>query len=271
MSFPDPNAPFVAGNGPGEYPMTNYAPGRVPTWGPAAQRWTSPLSGRFAVLAVLKCVGLMIGYVVALVIALLVVSVVRDTGSSVALAILILLGSSIVMLTGIWAFIIAPLRGRWDLIGWKAPAHSMAHLLWQIPLVIVTALTAEIAVIAPFTSAESSDGAIEDILVGTPLPVVAIGVILVCGVVPIWEELFFRGVLFGVLRTRFGRWAAVLVGGAVFALVHGVLVGFPYLATVGICLCIMAEWYRSVVPGIILHSVNNALVVLALLTVAGAG
>lgn len=252
-------------------PLSSNDAGQAFTWGPAQQRWVSPLSGRFAVLAVVKCVALLVAYFVAIVVALLAVSFVRDSASSIALAILILFGTSAVMLVGILAFIVAPLGGRWDLIGWKPPAHSMAHLLWQIPSVIVAALIVQVAITAPFTSAEPSEGAVEDILVGTSLPVVAIGVILVCGVVPVWEELFFRGVIFGSLRTRLGRWGAVAGAGCAFALCHGVLVGFPYLAVVGVSLCILAEWYRSVVPGIILHSVNNALVVLTLLTLSGAG
>ncbi|MBB1040993.1 CPBP family intramembrane metalloprotease, partial [Dietzia sp. Cai40] len=41
------------------------------------------------------------------------------------------------------------------------------------------------------------------------------------------------------------------------------------LLVVGISLCVMAQWYRSIVPGIVLHGVNNA-VVFAGVVAAGA-
>ena len=269
MFHPDQDSRF-AGGGPRQ-PVPIDAPARVSMWGPPSARWISPLDGKFGVLAVLKIIALVAGYFAALVFALFVVSFFREGASTTALLIIVLLGSSVVMGIGMWAFVVSPLGGRWDVIGWRPPARSMWNLLWQIPLVIVSALIVQISVIAPFTSAEPAQGSAEDVLVGTSLPVVAIGVILICGVVPVWEELFFRGVVFGMIRTRLGRWGGAALAGCVFALVHLVAVGFPYLAVVGFSLCILAEWYRSVVPGIILHSVNNALVVITLLTAAGAG
>ena len=44
----------------------------------------------------------------------------------------------------------------------------------------------------------------------------------------------------------------------------------PYLLVVGISLCAMAEWYRSIVPGIVLHGVNNAVVFTGIIA-AGSG
>lgn len=270
MFQPSKDQRYASGGGPHQ-PAPVAATVRPPTWGPASARWSSPLGGKFGVLAVLKIVALVVGYFAALIFALFVVSFVRDGASTTALFILVLLGSSVVMGIGMWAFVVSPLGGRWDVIGWGPPARSMWNLLWQIPLVIVSALIVQIAVIAPFTSAEPAQGSVEDVLVGTSLPVVAIGVTLICGVVPVWEELFFRGVVFGMIRTRLGRWGGAALAGCVFAIVHLVAVGFPYLAVIGFSLCIMAEWYRSVVPGIILHSVNNALVAITLLTAAAAG
>lgn len=270
MYHPNQGQRYAAGAG-FQQPAPVAAPMRPPIWGPASARWSSPLGGKFGVFAVLKVVALFVGYFAALICALFAVSLFRDGLSTTALFIAILLGSSMVMGIGMWAFVVSPLGGRWDLIGWRPPARSMWNLLWQIPLVIVSALIVQISVLAPFTSAEPAQGSIDDVLVGTSLPVVAIGVILICGVAPVWEELFFRGVVFGMIRTRLGRWGGAALAGCVFAIVHLVAVGFPYLAVIGFSLCIMAEWYRSVVPGIILHSVNNALVAITLLTAAGAG
>ena len=91
---------------------------------------------------------------------------------------------------------------------------------------------------------------------------VLIGFALMVGfLAPIAEELFFRGFLFGVLRERIGvAWAAA-IGGTIFGLVH--VVGTPVrtlgiLIVLGVGLCVLYQVTNSLLPGIALHSLNNA-------------
>ncbi|WP_333620046.1 CPBP family intramembrane glutamic endopeptidase [Dietzia sp.] len=251
-------------------------PGRgAQGWGPAAQRWASPLSGRFAVFAIAKVTALGVGFIAVLVLAAVAVSLARDSPpSGVALGIVILAASSVVMLLGLWAFVAVPLCGCWDLLGARAPERSMWNLLWQIPALLVAALVIELVLVAPFHGADGEQGAgggASDLVAGQSLPVVAIALVLMCGLVPVWEELVFRGLLFGALRTRFSRWAAVAIAGCAFGAIHFLPTALPYLAVMGMGLCLLAEWYRSIVPGIVVHSVNNAIVVILVLGSVSAG
>lgn len=71
----------------------------------------------------------------------------------------------------------------------------------------------------------------------------------------------FRGIVLPAARARFRVVPGIALAGAVFAAVHMLPPALPYLLVVGIALCAMAEWYRSIVPGIVLHGLNNAMVV----------
>ena len=74
---------------------------------------------------------------------------------------------------------------------------------------------------------------------------------------PTVEELMFRGVGFGLLEP-FGR-ALAIVGAALgFALVHGLVAGFPVLLTFGLGLAYLRARTNSLYPCILLHASFNA-------------
>jgi membrane protease YdiL (CAAX protease family) len=90
-------------------------------------------------------------------------------------------------------------------------------------------------------------------------------VLLVVIAAPIAEEVCFRGMLFGGLRTSLPRLPAALVVGLIFGGLHFTTgVGaVPPLMIFGFVLCLLYEETGSIVPGILLHAFNNALVLLA--------
>jgi hypothetical protein len=85
---------------------------------------------------------------------------------------------------------------------------------------------------------------------------------------PIVEELLFRGLLYRYLRGRTGIVLAVALSALVFAVLHVVI---PPLLVMGIVLAILTERTGSLLPGIVLHATNNAMVVLAIWLAANAG
>jgi CAAX protease family protein len=94
-------------------------------------------------------------------------------------------------------------------------------------------------------------------------PVVA-QVLLIAIAAPIAEETCFRGMLYGGLRERLPRIPAALVGGLVFGGLHvttGIAV-VPPLIVFGFLLCLLYEKTGSIVPGILLHMLNNSFVLL---------
>jgi len=80
---------------------------------------------------------------------------------------------------------------------------------------------------------------------------------IVVVVAPIVEELQFRGVGYGLLE-RFGRTAAILLVGLAFALVHGLIAGFPVIAVFGCGLAYLRSRTDSIYPCMLLHASFNA-------------
>jgi membrane protease YdiL (CAAX protease family) len=88
--------------------------------------------------------------------------------------------------------------------------------------------------------------------------------LLVCVVVPVGEEIFFRGFIYGGLRTRWGVPAAMLASALFFAAVHLQLVhGLP-IFLLGIVFAGVYQRSGSLVPVIVAHGLNNVIAVLSL-------
>jgi membrane protease YdiL (CAAX protease family) len=92
----------------------------------------------------------------------------------------------------------------------------------------------------------------------------------VCVVAPVAEEFFFRGFIFGALRRwhlmigrhDLGTWAAAVVTGILFGLVHAGSASAQYLIPLGFfgfMLCLVRWRTGSLYPCMALHSVNNSL------------
>jgi uncharacterized protein len=81
--------------------------------------------------------------------------------------------------------------------------------------------------------------------------------IVICVVAPIVEELTFRGLGYSLL-VRFGRWTAIVLVGVLFALAHGLVEAFPFLAAFGAMLAYLRSRVDSVYPGMIVHALFNA-------------
>lgn len=86
--------------------------------------------------------------------------------------------------------------------------------------------------------------------------------LLLAGVVaPIVEEIFFRGLVYGWLRTRAPVVVAVLLSAAIFAVAHVVPILIPALFVVGIILALAYELSGSLWLSILLHGLQNSLAV----------
>jgi ABC-2 type transport system permease protein/sodium transport system permease protein len=89
---------------------------------------------------------------------------------------------------------------------------------------------------------------------------------LALAIVPaICEELFFRGYMLGALRGRVPAWLAIGLTAAIFGLFHASVFGLIAIERVlsssllGAALGWVCWTTRSVLPGIVLHAINNGL------------
>lgn len=93
---------------------------------------------------------------------------------------------------------------------------------------------------------------------------VPVQVLLIVVAAPISEEVCFRGMLFGGLRERLPRLAAALASGAVFGGLHALtgIGAVPPLIVLGFVFALLYERTGSIVPGILLHALNNSVALL---------
>jgi CAAX protease family protein len=93
---------------------------------------------------------------------------------------------------------------------------------------------------------------------------VPVQVLLIVIAAPISEEVCFRGMLFGGLRERLPRLAAALVSALVFGGLHATtgVSAVPPLIGFGFILALLYEKTGSIVPGILLHMLNNSVALL---------
>jgi hypothetical protein len=76
---------------------------------------------------------------------------------------------------------------------------------------------------------------------------------------PLFEEIMFRGYLYGRLRTHWGAVLSALITSATFALVHFQLnVGIDVFI-LSLFLCLLREKFDSIWPGVFVHAFKNSL------------
>ena len=86
---------------------------------------------------------------------------------------------------------------------------------------------------------------------------------------PFFEELFFRGLVQGVLTRRYGGRVAILTQAVAFGLVHyqigmtrgQVILTFAMIMPVGFLLGCLRWRYQRLGPGMVAHAVFNAIAV----------
>jgi membrane protease YdiL (CAAX protease family) len=89
---------------------------------------------------------------------------------------------------------------------------------------------------------------------------VPIQIVLIVIAAPVSEEICFRGMLFGGLRRRLPRLAAALISALIFGALHALtgISAVPPLIAFGFILALLYEKTGSIVPGIVLHMLNNS-------------
>ncbi|HXS32399.1 MAG TPA: CPBP family intramembrane glutamic endopeptidase [Solirubrobacterales bacterium] len=89
-------------------------------------------------------------------------------------------------------------------------------------------------------------------------------VLLIVVAAPISEEVCFRGMLFGGLRERWPRIAAALISALIFGGLHATtgISAVPPLIIFGFVLALLYEKTGSIIPGILLHMLNNSVALL---------
>ena len=153
-------------------------------------------------------------------------------------------------------------------INYKVASKINFNIGWKNALLCVLIAVIGVFGINPLIS--SIDGFLVDIgynLAGSlPLPMdnfgwLILNIILLAGVPAILEELIFRGVILNGYK-KLGAVPAMVITSLLFALIHGSVQQFVFPFLFGLILSFAALKTGSVLAPIIIHFVNNALVVI---------
>lgn len=126
-----------------------------------------------------------------------------------------------------------------------------------VSALVLIAVFVVAGVVGQFANPEREQGLIPEKWDSSKLaPFIGFAAIVVV-LAPIVEELLFRGVGYALLE-RFGRVAAILLVGIAFALVHGLVAGFPVIAVFGTGLAYLRARTESIYPCMLLHASFNA-------------
>lgn len=87
-----------------------------------------------------------------------------------------------------------------------------------------------------------------------------IAMLLVVALVPaICEEMMFRGYVLTAFENKFKPKTAIIISACLFGLYHMSIVRFFVTAFIGILICYVAYKSKSLIPGMIMHFINNGL------------
>lgn len=99
--------------------------------------------------------------------------------------------------------------------------------------------------------------------------------LLACVAAPILEETIFRGFFYRHVREATGRmstWGSVLLSALItsvfFAVLHPQgLLAAPGIIGIGLAFAFMREWRQSLIPSVLAHALNNAIIMIVLTAV----
>jgi membrane protease YdiL (CAAX protease family) len=166
---------------------------------------------------------------------------------------LLLIGCSVAV---VWRLTGRPTPARFALR--RAPV--LRSLAWIVGTYVAVSVTGGL-VTALFGKPQDQD-LVTDLRGEDATLVLVAFAVMTCVVAPLAEEFFFRGFLFRTLAERFGLVWGVVLGGALFGLVHwpgGSLEAVLVLSALGAMLCLMVYYTASLLPCIIMHASFNSL------------
>lgn len=155
-------------------------------------------------------------------------------------------------------------RGKLDLLGLRAPRRLKQAGLYVAGVLVAIYIFEPIY--AGLTHPGNEQGLVPSHWEPSHAAAYVANGIVICTLVPISEEIVFRGLGYSLLAP-FGQWPAILGIGLLFGLSHGLVLLLPVIVFFG---CLLA-WVRSrtdsVFPGMVAHGVFNLIALVAAVTI----
>jgi len=148
-------------------------------------------------------------------------------------------------------------RARWQDLGVKTFQPRWLAVVGGLYIVQVIAMIAVFALVElllPQVNLDEKQSVLEFGLQGWGWWLSFVSTVVIA---PVLEEIMFRGIMFTALTSRWRVWLAAIVSSLAFAFLHGQVNVGIYTFIFGLLLCWLYRKSRSIVPGIILHFLNN--------------
>ena len=163
------------------------------------------------------------------------------------------------------AVIVRHYHASWATLGWRRVGigRTIGYLIGILVVFLVLAQAALMLVKLLVPQFDANQPQTNEITqaVGSHRSLALVALVLLP---PIFEETIFRGFIFPALAKRIGVMGGAIISSMVFGIAHGQVNLFIYTTILGLLLCFMYVRLRSIVPGILLHMLNNYLAFLAL-------
>jgi membrane protease YdiL (CAAX protease family) len=231
---------------------------------PAAISGTVPWSWRDIIRALVLSVASLIALLVLLIITMIVRQLTGASDDLLVLTASVDIGFYGIILLAVYWTTVRRYHIPWTALGLRPVPLGwfvLAPILTLGMLIVGGAMTVAISSLQgqPFVNPQVHDMSQGQQLTSLHLVLFLLGTAIVA---PIVEEIFFRGMLFPLMRRRLPAWLAIITNAAIFAALHFIPILLPMLFAMGLLLTFVRARTDSVVPGIIIHSLNNTIFVL---------
>ena len=152
---------------------------------------------------------------------------------------------------------------RWDLLALRRPqSWGRAAGLAATAVVAIYVVEAVVSLVPLPQSPGKEQGLTPTGWESAHAGAFAANLVLFAVVAPIVEELTFRGVGQSLL-SFVGRWPSLVLVGVAFGVAHGLVEALLVLVPFGIALAWLRDRTKSVLPGMVVHGVFNAIALIA--------
>jgi len=240
--------------------MAQVALSAEPTMVPGAVPW----GWRDIVRAIVLSIASLVVLLVLLVITIVVQQLMGTSNDLIVLTACVEIGFYGIILLAIYWTTVRRYHSPWAALGLRPVPLGwfvLAPLLTLGMLTVGVALTSAMSALQgqPFVNPQVNDMSQGQQLTPLHLILFLLGTAIVA---PIVEELFFRGMLYPLLRRRLPAWLAIIANAAIFAALHFIPILLPMLFVMGLLLTFVRARTESIIPSIIIHALNNTVFVL---------
>lgn len=184
----------------------------------------------------------------------------ENTAITGTVVILTYVGLTVVGVGSIWLVVIVLGKRSWRELGFRPLVQKWLNIsIWLAAILVVVRVVIGAFLALRFPSLTEG---VEDLLFTPDNDMLTnLEMLVLIGVlVPVWEELFFRGFLYKWFRNYWGVWPSIVLSALLFGVFHIIPLQILLAAIMGVALAWIYERSNTLWAPILMHAVNNLIV-----------